>query len=246
MAAKSDELAPGYAAALVSAFKGANPLLWPFAFFNDNMKENAEAVKENMETFRDYIEFLKVFEETQVEKPEPTWATKNHVIMDLHTLKLRDFSRREEGIYTLIIPPYAGHTSTIVDFNTKQSLIEMLLENGIGKVCSIDWKSATQEMKYCDIDTYLSELDICVDELGGRVNLAGMCWDAIRVERLVQLRLEVPAAVCAQPPEPGPNVLRRVSTLASADAAKSGLARLATVRWSSRRFERTPKRPRRK
>lgn len=26
-----------------------------------------------------------------------------------------------------------------------------------------------------DIGNYLSELDICVDELGGRVNLAGMC-----------------------------------------------------------------------
>ncbi len=54
-------------------------------------------------------------------------------------------------------------------------MIETLLENGIEKVCSIDWKSATEEIKDYNIDNYLNELDICVDELGGRVNLAGMC-----------------------------------------------------------------------
>jgi poly(3-hydroxybutyrate) depolymerase len=43
------------------------------------------------------------------------------------------------------------------------------------RVCATDWKSATEEMKYYDIDNYLNELNVCVDELGGMVNLAGMC-----------------------------------------------------------------------
>ncbi|SNQ62773.1 alpha/beta fold hydrolase [Candidatus Methanoperedens nitratireducens] len=152
-----------------------NPLLWPSVFISDYMKKNAKVVEETLETLRDNLEFLKVFEKTQIEKPEPTWTTKNSMIMDLNTLKLRDFSRGGDGIPMIIIPPYAGHTSTIVDFNTKQSLIELLLENGLEKVYSMDWKSATEEMRYYDIDNYLSELDICVDESGGRVNLAGMC-----------------------------------------------------------------------
>jgi len=155
--------------------EATNPLLWPSVFISDYMNKNAKAVKENMEFFRDYIKFLKVFEETQIEKPEPTWTTKNSVVMDLNTLRIRDFSRGDGSIPMLIIPPYAGHTSTIVDFNTKQSLIELLLENEIERVYSIDWKSATEEMRYYDIDNYLSELDICIDESGGRVNLAGMC-----------------------------------------------------------------------
>ncbi|NJD53821.1 MAG: alpha/beta fold hydrolase [Candidatus Methanoperedens sp.] len=138
-------------------------------------KKNTKVVEETVETLRNNLKFLKVFEKTHIEKLEPPWITKNSIIMDLNTLKLRDFSRGDSGIPMLIIPPYAGHTSTIVDFNTKQSLIELLLENGIKSVYSIDWKSATREMKYCNIDTYLSELNICVDELGGRVNLAGMC-----------------------------------------------------------------------
>ncbi|MDO8725772.1 MAG: alpha/beta fold hydrolase [Candidatus Methanoperedens sp.] len=152
-----------------------SPFSWPLTFFIDSIKENGKVAEENVEAYSDYIKFLEVFNKTQIEKPEPTWTTKNKVRMDLHTLKLRDFSQGGKGIYTFIVPPYAGHTSTIVDFNTKQSLVEALMENGIEKVCSIEWKSATQEMKNYDIDNYLSELDICVDELGGRVNLAGMC-----------------------------------------------------------------------
>jgi len=108
----------------------------------------------------------------QIERP--AWITDNRVILDLKTLKLRNFSKGEDGINILIVPPYSGHISTIVDFAPEQSLVETLLKNGIKKVYSIDWKSATEETKYYDIDNYLGELDICVDELGGRVNLVGM------------------------------------------------------------------------
>lgn len=38
-----------------------------------------------------------------------------------------------------------------------------------------DWKSATPEMKDYDIDNYLAELNVCVDELGAPVNLVGLC-----------------------------------------------------------------------
>jgi len=152
-----------------------NPFLLPYEFYMDNVDKIMGTIKENRHAFEDYLKYLKVFEKTQIEKPAPVWNTANKVILDLNTLELRDFSKKGAGIYTLIVPPYAGHTSTIVDFSPEQSLIETLLENEIEKVCSIDWKSATQGMKDYNIDNYLNELDICVDELGGRVNLAGMC-----------------------------------------------------------------------
>lgn len=144
------------------------PFLWPFAFFLGY--EEAE-----IEVFKDDLKFLNEIEKTEVEKPKPKWVTKNEVKINLKTLKIRDFSKRGKGIYTLVVAPYAGHTSIIVDFHNKQSLVETLMDCGIEKVCATDWKSATKDMKDYNIDTYLRDLHTCVDKLGGSVNLAGMC-----------------------------------------------------------------------
>lgn len=80
-----------------------------------------------------------------------------------------------DGPFTLLVPPYAGHSSTIADFRTGQSLIETLLAHGIGRLCAIDWKSANRVTKSYDIDNYLAELNVCIDDLGDRVNLVGLC-----------------------------------------------------------------------
>ncbi len=144
------------------------PFLWPFAFFLGLEEAEVKILREN-------IKFLKEVEKTQIERPKPEWATKNKVILELHTMNLRDFSTANKGICTLVIVPYAGHTSVIADFHKAQSLVETLLENGIKKVCVTEWKSATQEMKNYDIDMYLRELNTCVDDLGGVVNLVGLC-----------------------------------------------------------------------
>jgi len=149
-----------------------NPFLLLSAFNMEYMEKIIGTMRENGKTFSDNLKFLETIERIQIERP--SWITDNRVILDLNTLKLRDFSKGEDGINILIVPPYSGHISTIVDFAPEQSLVETFLKNGIKKVYSIDWKSATEEMKYYDIDNYLSELDICVDELGGRVNLVGM------------------------------------------------------------------------
>ncbi len=144
------------------------PFLWPFAFFLG--LEEAE-----VEVLRDNIKFLKEVDKTQFERPEPEWTTKNKIILNLHTMNLRDFSTGTKDIYTLIVAPYAGHTSIIADFHKGQSLVEDLLENGIKRVCVTEWKSATEAMKNYDIDMYLRELNTCVDDLGGVVNLVGLC-----------------------------------------------------------------------
>ena len=144
------------------------PFLWPFVFFMGYEEAGLEILKDD-------LKYLKEVEKTQIEKPMPKWATRNTIKLELNTLKLREFSRDGTGIYTFIIPPYAGHTSMIVDFHNKQSLVEALMDNGIERVCAADWKSANEEMRDYNIDNYLADLDICVDELGGRVNLVGMC-----------------------------------------------------------------------
>lgn len=143
------------------------PLLWPFAFFMGYEDVAQEIIRYN-------LKYLEEIEKTQIEKPKPIWATRNNIRLNLNTLQLRDFSDGT-GIYTFVVPPYAGHSSMIVDFHINQSLIQTLMENGIERVCAADWKSATEEMKDYNIDNYLSDLNICVDELGTRVNLIGMC-----------------------------------------------------------------------
>jgi hypothetical protein len=39
------------------------------------------------------------------------------------------------------------------------------------KLILTDWKSATEAMKDFDIDTYLADLNVAVDSVGGRVHL---------------------------------------------------------------------------
>lgn len=137
------------------------------------VKQIKERKIKDISKVKHVFKYPEVVEKTQVEKPEPTWATKNKVKLDLKTLKLRDFSSTGAGIYTFVVPPYAGHTSMIVDFHNKQSLVETLMENGIERVCAADWKSATEEMKDYNIDNYLKELDVSIDELGGASILSG-------------------------------------------------------------------------
>jgi len=130
-----------------------------------------------MKTDDKNLRFFQEVIKTDVVRPKPEWASPNKIILDLHTLALRDFSvsPADNEIPTLILPPYAGHTSVIADFHKGQSLIETLLNNGVTRVYAIEWRSAEPFMKDYDIDTYLAELHVVIDELDGYVNLVGLC-----------------------------------------------------------------------
>jgi poly(3-hydroxybutyrate) depolymerase len=93
-------------------------------------------------------------------------------------MRLRDFSRdsKSGGMAPVLIDaPYAGHDSTIVDYAKGQSLVETLLDSSLSRVLVTDWKSATDEMKNFDIDKYLAEMNVAIDDLGGQVHLVGLC-----------------------------------------------------------------------
>jgi poly(3-hydroxyalkanoate) synthetase len=105
------------------------------------------------------------------------------VRLDLRTMVLREYGK-PGGIPTLIDAPHAGHTAMIADYHKGQSLVETLLANGIGHIALTDWKSATDDMKDLEIDNYLAEVIIAIDDLGRRVNLVGLCqggWVAAMV-----------------------------------------------------------------
>jgi len=145
------------------------PLFWPFEF--------AAAVAEGeLGLFDRGLKTLAEAEKLQYGL-EPRFATPNRIVVELHTLRLRDYSPPQAPAETptLIDAPYAGHTAVIADLHEGQSLVRTLLASGLSRVFLTDWKSATPEMKDYDIDTYLAELNVCVDDLGGRVNLVGLC-----------------------------------------------------------------------
>jgi len=106
----------------------------------------------------------------------PRFAAPNRVVLDLHTLRLREFGdARSEALPTSIYAPDAGHTATIADYHKGQSLVETLRSTGHRRVLVTDWQSASQDTKDYDIDNDLAELNVCIDDLGARVNLIGLC-----------------------------------------------------------------------
>ena len=146
------------------------PLFWPFA-------AAIEMEDEGLKLFRDNISFLGKAMEISA-PPAPVWATANRVRLDLDTMHLREFSgpKRTAGAMPVVIDaPYAGHSAAIADYAKGQSLVEVLLNGGLEAVLVTDWKSATEEMRYFDIDKYLAEINTAVDDLGGRAHLVGLC-----------------------------------------------------------------------
>ncbi len=90
-------------------------------------------------------------------------------------MRLRDFSTGTDGFATLICAPYALHNATIADFAPDHSVVETLCHGGLSRVFVTDWRSATPEMRYFTIDTYLADLNVAIDQLGPPVDLIGLC-----------------------------------------------------------------------
>jgi len=142
------------------------PAFWPMAMATALVEEGAELYAKNLKFVEEEI---KIHDELR-----PVLATANRARLDLRTMVLREYGK-PGGIPTLVDAPHAGHTAMIADYHKGQSLIETLLANGLGHVLLTDWKSATLDMKDLEIDNYLAEILAAIDDLGGRVNLVGLC-----------------------------------------------------------------------
>ncbi len=106
---------------------------------------------------------------------EPTWATPNTIALELNTVRLRDFSTAKDGVATLLCAPFALHGAAVADVAPGHSLVVALRDAGLRRLFVTDWRSATVEMRLLGIDDYLAALNVLVDELGGIVDLIGLC-----------------------------------------------------------------------
>jgi len=109
--------------------------------------------------------------------PEPlAWTTPNTVVLQLPSMRLREFSRRDSAQPpVLVCAPYALHGALVTDFAPGHSLIEALQKDGVNRIYVPDWRSATSEMRYLSIDNYLADLNVAIDEIGAPVDLVGLC-----------------------------------------------------------------------
>ncbi|WFU68567.1 alpha/beta fold hydrolase [Bradyrhizobium sp. CB2312] len=103
------------------------------------------------------------------------WTTPNSVALELATMRLRDCSRTRSGQPALVCAPYALHRALIADFAPGHSVVQSLQSGGIDRVYLTDWRSATPDMRYLSIDSYLSDLNLAIDEIGAPVDLIGLC-----------------------------------------------------------------------
>lgn len=106
---------------------------------------------------------------------EPDWTTPNTITLELKTVRLRDFSTAQQGVPTLLCAPYALHGASIVDLLPGHSLIAALRAAGRTHLFVTHWRSANADMRFLAIDDYLANLNVLVDQLGGRIDLIGLC-----------------------------------------------------------------------
>lgn len=142
----------------------------------------AASVSEAVSAVASEFAHLAAGEEAAPAAPEPRWATPNKIVLELPTMRLRDFSTGSPGMPTLICAPFALHGATIADFARRHSLVAALQAAGLDGLFVTDWRSATPDMRFFSIDSYLAELNVAIDALGGQVNLVGLCqggWMAL-------------------------------------------------------------------
>jgi len=107
--------------------------------------------------------------------PEPEWTTAHTIKLDLKTVALRDFSIANEGPAALLCAPFALHGATVADFAPGHSLVAALRDAGIKRLFLSDWRPADADMRLLGIGDYLAALNVLVDEIGGQVDLIGLC-----------------------------------------------------------------------
>jgi poly(3-hydroxyalkanoate) synthetase len=97
--------------------------------------------------------------------------------IELPTMLLleRNVEAPVKALPVVIVAPYAVHEASIADFADGHSLAQVIVAGGSDRVALTYWKSATAAIRSFGVDAYLSDLNVAVDDLGGRASLIGLC-----------------------------------------------------------------------
>lgn len=129
-----------------------------------------------------WLEKTRAYLQAKGEPPETAqWYSPNQLILEKHKTALRQFIADKKGSPLIIIPPEAGHDSTIVDYGPGQSLVEAARDNYAGNVYVLDKLPATFQDTGYSIDDAILSVDASLDKIGEPVNIIGFCqggWQA--------------------------------------------------------------------
>ena len=107
--------------------------------------------------------------------PPAAWHSPNAVIAETPLTALRDFTdgATDAVVPTLVLPPQAGHHSSIVDFSPRQSQLRTIREAGLTRAYALEWKGATAETRGAGIEDVLADV-----EPGSSASAARSIWSA--------------------------------------------------------------------
>lgn len=151
------------------------PLDAAFAVWGGWLDYATSAVAHSRLTTLEFTEDALRWWEAVAGRTQPSWATRHRVVRRWPQARLLDFSTSEQGTPTVILPPQAGHASTIVDYSADQSQVRTARDAGLERVYVLSWNPATEFTASSTIEDYVTILDETVEQLGGRINLVGDC-----------------------------------------------------------------------
>jgi len=122
-----------------------------------------------------YLRWMRFVSEACRPVTEPAFATANKIVLETNAFRLRQFSEDNDANPVLILPPQAGHHSSICDFSPDNSLVRTFLNHGIRSVYAIDWKTASYKRAGETLEDLMTQTDQCATYLGRRINMVGLC-----------------------------------------------------------------------
>jgi poly(3-hydroxyalkanoate) synthetase len=135
-----------------------------------------EATRLALHSYAQWFDDRKAAPSPAPEQEPLAWTTPNAVVLELPSMRLREFSRgNATQAPVLVCAPYALHGALIADFATNHSLVQALQRGGVHRIYVPDWRSAMPDMRYLSIDNYLADLNVAIDEIGAPVDLVGLC-----------------------------------------------------------------------
>jgi poly(3-hydroxyalkanoate) synthetase len=108
----------------------------------------------------------------------PEWASPHETVFATPLARLLDFSHGAEDsdvTPTLVLPPQAGHSSTIVDYSREQSQIATIRAAGLERAFALEWAPATRETRDTTVEDYIEVVRQAIARAGRPVNLIGDC-----------------------------------------------------------------------
>ena len=113
----------------------------------------------------------------------PRWHNDHTVVFETPIARLRDFTQgaTDDVVPTLVLPPQAGHDSSIVDFQPRQSQMMTIREAGLTRAFTLDWVGAAPgPTARTTISDFIAVVDRAVDHCRAEsghdtVNLVGDC-----------------------------------------------------------------------